>query len=939
MIRKNDIIEGIIIKDGFTISSGDIAIRSNTSIITPGTGTMSIDFKIDEITTLYQVADVETKVQVSEFVKISSENTMSDRAIEVHNDDIIITGLGEGFVFAGPGGSLYTTMTASAAPAGPAGPQGATGSTGPIGPTGPSGTSIVGPTGPAGATGSQGPIGATGPTVVSSDFGNIAELGSDGYIYVPSIPATQSYEDGSDSVKSVYVATTTVLTRTPTYNNGVLGVGATLTGSTNGTLGTIDGVTMNSSRLGERVLVKNQASQLQNGIYVLTTVGSATQSYVLTRSDDSDETDEFDSQVVTSVFGTNNKGRLFGQTTNQPTVGTSSIVYTQTNSIYISQQTSGTQSNYQIPIYTGTARQLTKGTSKFKYDYLTNRITINGDSLLFPATNSVGNLSNDGTGVLSWTSSGGGGSSALNTNEIGFGTGTGITSSVKLKFDPTTSILISGDNNAAGYGSSIIGGYGNNIIDNNIGSLSNTIIGSVNSTIIDGVGNFIAGGVGYIKGSDNVCNFVSGSNIIIIGDEFTSSKNVLSGGQNNYGFNIENSSILGGYLNSMTQSSNSSIITGYQNSLSNSQKSSILGGTTNFMGTSSNSSIVAGLGNNISSSYYTSILGGENNIISSANRSAIIGGLTNSITSNATNSVILGGSSLSLTASNTVLVPTLKINNVVNDNTKDRILTLDDDNNVVYRDSSTLVGGGGSALNTNEIGFGTGTGITSSVNLQFDPTNHNSIIGSYLSNIDNYSSHSSIIGGDSNSISGSARSSGIFSGSLNQISSYGGPYVYESAIVGGARNLISGASGNSNKSVILGGFGNIITEAQNSLISNSYGVTISNAAGGYTTYGGNSVIGLRDGGINYSSNSSILGGKTNFIGTASNSVILGGHDLVLSSEDNTVLVPNLKINNLTKAADDIEITDFTKGVILTASDSSRWRVTVSTLGVLTTTSI
>ena len=41
-------------------------------------------------------------------------------------------------------------------------------------------------------------------------------------------------------------------------------------------------------------------------------------------------------------------------------------------------------------------------------------------------------------------------------------------------------------------------------------------------------------------------------------------------------------------------------------------------------------------------------------------------------------------------------------------------------------------GGGGSALNTNEIGFGTGTGITSSVNLQFDSTNENLISGDGL---------------------------------------------------------------------------------------------------------------------------------------------------------------------------------------------------------------
>ena len=132
MIRKNDIIEGIIIKDGFTISSGDIAIRSNTSIITPGSGTMSIDFKIDEITTLYQVADVETKVQVNDFVKISSKNTMDERYIEVHKDGINLGGIGSGFVYAGPGGELTTSLNGGTISVISVGATGATGPGGTI---------------------------------------------------------------------------------------------------------------------------------------------------------------------------------------------------------------------------------------------------------------------------------------------------------------------------------------------------------------------------------------------------------------------------------------------------------------------------------------------------------------------------------------------------------------------------------------------------------------------------------------------------------------------------------------------------------------------------------------------------------------------------------------------------------------------------------------
>jgi hypothetical protein len=58
-------------------------------------------------------------------------------------------------------------------------PAGATGATGPQGATG-----ATGPTGPTGATGAQGP---PGPDVVSTDPGNIATLGTDGYILVPQL--------------------------------------------------------------------------------------------------------------------------------------------------------------------------------------------------------------------------------------------------------------------------------------------------------------------------------------------------------------------------------------------------------------------------------------------------------------------------------------------------------------------------------------------------------------------------------------------------------------------------------------------------------------------------------------------------------------------------------------------------------------------------------
>lgn len=80
----------------------------------------------------------------------------------------------------------------------------------------------------------------------------------------------------------VAVATTTVLPGTATYNNGTLGVGATITVD-DAAIGTIDGYTV---VVGDRILVKNQLAALQNGIYVATTLNP--DNYVLTRATDAD---------------------------------------------------------------------------------------------------------------------------------------------------------------------------------------------------------------------------------------------------------------------------------------------------------------------------------------------------------------------------------------------------------------------------------------------------------------------------------------------------------------------------------------------------------------------------------------------------------------------------------------------------------------------------
>ena len=127
---------------------------------------------------------------------------------------------------------------------------------------------------------------------------------------------------GLDTKPSCKLATTTNLTAT--YSNGSAGVGATLTNSgTQATL-TIDSTAAN---LNDRVLVKDQTTRTQNGIYVVTNVGGASSNWVLTRATPEDQPAELSGGafvfVEEGVLNANN-GYTFTHT-GQPTFGTTNL--------------------------------------------------------------------------------------------------------------------------------------------------------------------------------------------------------------------------------------------------------------------------------------------------------------------------------------------------------------------------------------------------------------------------------------------------------------------------------------------------------------------------------------------------------------------------------------------------------------------------------------
>ena len=151
--------------------------------------------------------------------------------------------------------------------------------------------------------------------------------------------ATKQYVDAAVSNVNYHqpVQVASTVNYTATYNNGTSGVGATLTNAGAQTALVVDGVTMTATDVtnATRILIKNQTSGAQNGVYVLTNQGSGSTNWSMVRADDYDvagsganEINAGDTMYV--IAGSSQATTSWVQTTPPPiTIGTTTLTFVQ----------------------------------------------------------------------------------------------------------------------------------------------------------------------------------------------------------------------------------------------------------------------------------------------------------------------------------------------------------------------------------------------------------------------------------------------------------------------------------------------------------------------------------------------------------------------------------------------------------------------------------
>jgi len=197
---------------------------------------------------------------------------------------------------------------------------------------------------------------------------------------------TKSYADnisaGLNAHDSVLAGTTGNLSATYTDGttgaDGGTGVGAFLQATANGAL-VVDGVTTASSpaiAIGERILVKDQTSASQNGIYTVTVVGSSTAPWKMTRATDYDNSiagEVFSGDITFVISGTTQANLGYVMNSRGTAVTPANGIKIGTDAI------SWTQFSGAAQIVAGAG--LTKSANTLDAVGTTNRILVNADNI------------------------------------------------------------------------------------------------------------------------------------------------------------------------------------------------------------------------------------------------------------------------------------------------------------------------------------------------------------------------------------------------------------------------------------------------------------------------------------------------------------------------------------------------------------------------------
>jgi len=176
----------------------------------------------------------------------------------------------------------------------------------------------------------------------------VTDLGITPMIFTELYSKSQLPFGDENNILFANAATTAALPSTAAiiYNNGLGGVGASLSRGENGALGNIDGISLNT---GDKILVKNQALSAQNGLYVIQNLGSGGSPYVLVRDTSADEPNEYASGLSVKVLsGSTNGGQWYKNTnTSSVTMGTTGITWSLFTSV---DNTRPFPDNIQFPI-------------------------------------------------------------------------------------------------------------------------------------------------------------------------------------------------------------------------------------------------------------------------------------------------------------------------------------------------------------------------------------------------------------------------------------------------------------------------------------------------------------------------------------------------------------------------------------------------------------